>query len=99
MRYISGENECDLVLLSAFIVPSSMLSTHFRTDTATVLLLAPLQLGALIAAVVCGYLSDKWGRRKPFVYLGSLLMGAVTTGMAFYHNLYFCVLMSFIIGM
>jgi Na+/melibiose symporter-like transporter len=34
--------------------------------------------GGIVPAVACGYLSDRWRRRKPFVYVSSGMQAAVT---------------------
>ncbi|MBO0683397.1 MAG: MFS transporter, partial [Candidatus Dormibacteraeota bacterium] len=45
--------------------------------------LLALLAGGLVPALVCGYLSDRTGRRKVFVYLSSSLQGLVVATLLF----------------
>lgn len=60
-------------MLQSYITPA--LSAAEATQTVPLLSLAGLP-ATLIAVVIAGWLSDKVGRRKPFVIISSLLMAA-----------------------
>jgi Na+/melibiose symporter-like transporter len=49
-----------------------------NAGAASSLWLLAVLAGGIVPAVACGYLSDKAGRRKPFVYASSALQAAVT---------------------
>ncbi|KAL3876847.1 hypothetical protein ACJMK2_034632 [Sinanodonta woodiana] len=69
--------------------------------TSVAVMLLPLLFAAAMSSIVVGFISDRCGRRKPFVIAAALLMSGSITGLTFIEGhlaYYFAVGMAFLFG-
>ena len=68
-------------------------------ETAVSLFMLPMLLTATVSALVCGYLSDRWGRRRRiFIYLSGIGMVAVCIALISIKVFYVAIAVSIIFG-
>ena len=69
-------------------------------ETAVSLFMLPMLVTAAVSALVSGYLSDRWGRRRRiFIYISGLAMVSVCVALIFTRNLWLGVSAGVVFGM